>query len=225
MRILVVEDEALLADGLVELLTDHHYAVDLARDGHSAAELAELSDYDLVVLDWSLPGKSGLELLRSWRRSGRTWPVLMLTARAGREDVVGGLDTGADDYLTKPFSPEILLARVRSLMRRRERPLQGPLKVADVEMDRASRRVTVAGRRIELSPKEFSVLEYFLRHAGEVVSRTDLTEHVWDSSFDAMSNVVDAVVYRLRKKIDDGAPARLLHTVKGVGYVLRRVRA
>lgn len=224
MRLLVVEDEEVLAGAIVDLLRSESYAVDLARDGNAASELMDINTYDCVLLDWTLPGRSGVELLEAWRAAGNETPVLMLTARASIEDRVSGLDTGADDYLTKPFSLAELLARVRSLIRRRPRPLLASLRAADVEMDRAGRRVTVAGKPVELSPKEFALLEYLLGHVGEVVTRTELIEHVWDDSFDSLSNLVDVTIYKLRKKIDRG-DGKILHTVKGVGYVLEDSRS
>ena len=176
------------------------------------------------MLDWTLPkGPSGLELLARWRAAGVQTPVLMLTGRKEVGDRVDGLDSGADDYLTKPFSFEELAARVRSLLRRRERLLK-TMTAGDVELDRASRVVRVAGQEIELAPKEFGILEYLLTRIGETVTRTELSEHVWDESFDAMSNVIDVLVYRLRKKIDGGRDQKLLHTIKGVGYVLKSRR-
>jgi len=224
MRILVVEDEDVLASSVVEALEDQSYAVDRAANGTEAAELAEINQYDLVVLDWTLPkGPSGLELLARWRADGVQTPVLMLTGRKDVGDRVDGLDSGADDYLTKPFSFEELSARVRSLLRRREKVLK-TMHAGDLELDRASRRVRVAGEDIELAPKEFGILEYLLTRVDETVSRTELSEHVWDESFDAMSNVVDVLVYRLRKKVDGGREGKLLHTIKGVGYVLRSRR-
>lgn len=224
MRILLVEDDASLGPALVELLAGEAYAVDHAPDGDTASELFDVNTYDVVVLDWSIPPPTGVELLREWRQQGDATPVLMLTGKSGVSDRVSGLDTGADDYLTKPFVFEELLARVRSLLRRREKPLQSDLSAGDVEMDRAAHVVCVAGRPIELSPKEFALLEYFLHHKDEVVTRSDLSEHVWDDSFDSFSNVIDVTVHRLRKKIDGGKEARLLHTVKGVGYILRSGR-
>jgi len=223
MRILIVEDDADLAEVLVEMLVGEAYAVDVAADGDLADELMAINEYDLVLLDWTLPGASGLELLRTWREGELSTPVLMLTGRRELDDRVDGLDTGADDYLTKPFDMEELLARVRSLLRRRERAIR-PMCAGDLELDRAARRVTVAGETLKLTPKEFGVLEYLLGRVGETVSRTELTEHVWDESFDAMSNVVDVILYRLRKKIDGGRKKRLLQTVKGVGYVLHPQR-
>jgi len=224
MRILVVEDDETLADALVELLEDEAYAVDLAVDGAGASELMDINRYDLVVLDWAIPPPSGIELLRQWRERGEQTPVLMLTGRVDTEDKIDGLDTGADDYLTKPFSFDELLARVRSLLRRRGKQLQTTLEAGDLTMDRASHTVRVGERVVELSPKEFGLLEYFLNRCDEVVTRTDLSEHVWDDSFDSFSNVIDVTVHRLRKKIDGDRKRKLLHTVKGVGYILRSER-
>ncbi len=225
MRVLVVEDNLRMAALICDVLRDACYAVDLATTGEQAAELVDLEELDLVVLDWQLPDSSGLELLRAWRRQGYQMPILMLTVRNAVEDRVEGLDAGADDYLPKPFSVGELLARVRSLLRRRDKPLQTELCAGDLQMDRAKRRVTVAGRPVELSPKEFTLLGYFLTRKDEVVSRTDIETHVWDTAFDSMGNVVDVMIHRLRKKIDDGREERLLHTVRGAGYVLRSLRS
>ena len=220
MRILVVEDEMVLANSLVDLLGRESHGVDLAVDGAQADELVAGNDYDLVILDWTLPrGPSGLDLLRQWRADGLSMPVLMLTARSALADRVDGLDEGADDYLVKPFANEELLARVRSLLRRRERPISS-LIADDVELDPRSRTVKIQGEVVELPPKELGILEYLLSRLDETVSRTELVEHVWDDSFDAMSNVVDVMVYRLRKKIDGGRERKLLTTVKGQGYRL-----
>ena len=224
VRILVVEDEPVLAQALVEVLEGEFYAVDLAGDGESASEMAEINSYDMIVLDWTIPPPTGIELLRAWRRQGKDTPVLMLTARSGIDDRVDGLDTGADDFLTKPFSLPEFLARVRSLLRRRAKALQAALSAGDVAMDRAARRVTVEGRALDLSPKEFALLEYFLNHKDEVVTRTELSEHVWDDSFDSLGNVIDVTVHRLRKKIDGDRADKLLQTLKGVGYVLKSQR-
>jgi DNA-binding response OmpR family regulator len=221
MRILVVEDDRPIAEAIVETLRDERYAVDLAATGEEASEMVAVNDYDLVVLDWSIPPPTGIELLREWRSQGLELPVLMLTGHTDVEDRVGGLDTGADDYLTKPFRFAEPLARVRSLLRRRARPLDPPLAVADVVVDRARLEVEVAGEPVELTPKEFALLEYLIRRRGEVVSRTDLAEHVWDGSFDSLSNVIDVTVFRLRQKLDAGRDRKLIHTVKGAGYVLR----
>lgn len=228
MRVLVVEDEEVLAQALVEFLEGEFYAVDHAGDGETAEELAAVNEYDLVVLDWTIPPPTGIELLRAWRQEGRDMPVLMLTGRNAVHDKVDGLDTGADDFLTKPFSLPEFLARVRSLLRRRAKPLQPALSAGDVTMDRAGRRVTVDGRELELSPKEFALLEYFLTHKDQAISRTELSEHVWDDSFDSLANVIDVTVHRLRKKIDGDRgdrDGRLLHTLKGIGYVLKSQRS
>ncbi len=223
MRILVVEDEALLADGIVEALRSQAYATDLATEGKSAEYLMYMNTYDLVILDWTIPSPTGIELLRSWRDEGNTTPILMLTGRGEIEDRVYGLDSGADDYLNKPFSLSELLARVRSLLRRREKKQLTTLKAGDLELDRVHRMVSVAGKPVETSPKEFALLEYLITRQDEVVTRTELIEHVWDEAFDSMSNPVDVIVYRLRKKIDANRPP-LLHTKKGVGYVLASQR-
>ena len=224
MRILVVEDNAEMAALVCELLRDACYAVDLATSSLDADELVLANDYDLVVLDWGLPTTSGLEVLRRWRSEGRQTPVLMLTARDAVEDRIGGLDTGADDYLTKPFAVGELLARVRSLLRRRERPLTTRLEAADLVLDRAQQQVTVAGESVDLSPKELAVLEVLLDRRDQVMSRGEIEESAWDHGADPMANVVDVTIYRLRKKIDGGREGRLIHTVRGAGYVLRSQR-
>jgi len=225
MRILVIEDEELLAAAVVEMLRDECYAVDLAADGGTAEELAAINSYDLIVLDWTIPAPTGIELLAQWRRGGQDTPVLMLTGRAEIADRVGGLDAGADDYLTKPFAMDELLARVRSLMRRRGRPLVATLAADDLLMDRAAHTVTIGGEPVELSPKEFAVLEYFLMRKGEVVTRTELAEHAWDEAYDSMSNLIDVTIHRLRRKIDGPRHGRLLQTLKGIGYLLRDTRS
>lgn len=223
MRILLVEDEDSLAEALVEALSSEHYAVDRAADGASAEALMSTNEYDVAVLDWSIPAPTGIELVTAWRQAGNDTPVLMLTGRGDVGHRVDGLDAGADDYLVKPFSIAELLARVRSLLRRRAKTLVAQ-RAGDLVLIRATREVRVASRPIELSPKEFGVLEYLLSRTGEIVTRTQLAEHVWDESFDAMSNVIDVIVHRLRKKIDGESSTRLLHTVKGVGYVLKSER-
>lgn len=224
MRILVVEDEEVLADALVEVLQEELYAVDLATDGEQAAELMDEGGYDLVVLDWKIPPPDGIELLRRWRDAGLEVPVLMLTGIGGVPERVDALDTGADDFLAKPFAFAELLARVRSLLRRRARPLQPNLEAGDVEMDRATRTVTVQGDPVLLSPREFALLEYLLLHRDEVVSRQELAERVWGEDEQPQSNLVDVTVHRLRRKIDQQGDGRLLHTAKGVGYMLRSER-
>ena len=203
MRVLLVEDEPLIGEATREVLEDEAFAVDLATTGSHADELMAVNDYDVAILDWSLPPPTGIELLRRWRAAGVAVPVLMLTARADVTDRVAGLDAGADDYLAKPFAFDELLARVRALLRRREQRFVGQLAAGDLEMDRAKRSVTVGGEPVKLSPREFAVLEYLLRRVDEVVTRTDLSEHVWDESFDGLSNVIDVTVHRLRRKIED----------------------
>jgi two-component system OmpR family response regulator len=223
MRILVVEDDVDLATAVRETLVDGGHAVDVATTGTEGEELAAVHDYDLVVLDWSLPPPSGIELLRAWRARGLATPVLMLTGRGALADRVHGLDAGADDYLAKPFALVELAARARSLLRRRERPLAS-LAAGDLVLDPARREVTVAGTPVRLTPKEYGVLAYLLAHRDRPVGREELAEHVWDRSFDALSNTLDVIVYRLRKKIDGTRPERLLHTVTGVGYLLASQR-
>jgi len=226
VRILVVEDETELADAVVEALEDEYYAVDHAADGKRAAALMQANQYDLVVLDWSIPPPTGLELLRRWRREGYGTPVLLLTgSRTSVRDKVEGLDVGADDYLTKPFAFAELRARIRGLLRRREKHLHTDLQAGDLVMQRAARAVTVNGDPLHLSPKEFGLLEYLLLHKDRVVSRHDLSEHVWDERFDPMSNVIDVLIHRLRKKVDGTRPTRLLHTVPGAGYILKSKRS
>jgi len=224
MRILVVEDDPRMSGLICEVLTDACYAVDPAEDGETADELMDINTYDLVVLDWGIPSPSGIELLRKWRREGRMLPILMLTGRDTVDDKAGGLDTGADDYLTKPFSFVEMLARVRSLLRRRGMSIELTLEAGDLRLVRARHQVTVAGKPVMLSPKEFGVLEYLLRRKDEVVTRTDIEEHAWDEASDPMANVVDVTIHRLRKKVDGGREGKLIHTVRGVGYVLRSER-
>jgi DNA-binding response OmpR family regulator len=225
MRILVVEDEEVLADALTELLQDEHYAVDLVYDGSGAADRMQGGGYDLVILDWKIPPPDGIELLRQWRSEGEEVPVLMLTGVGGVPERVDALDTGADDFLPKPFAFEELLARVRSLLRRRPRTVQASLQAGDVAMDRASHTVTRAGEPIVLSPREFALLEYLLSHQDEVISRQELAERVWGEDEAPQSNLVDVTIHRLRRKIDDDGEGKLLHTVKGVGYLMRSHRA
>ena len=225
MRILLVEDEEELAEALVEVLTDEYYVVDQAADGEKAAKLMLVTNYDLVVLDWKIPPPTGIELLRRWRQEGNSTPVLMFTGDRTRiRDKVEGLDVGADDYLTKPFAIAEFRARVRSLLRRREKALRSSLEAGDLVMDRAAHAVSLGAKPIQLSPKEFGILEYLLTRKDEVIRRTELSEHVWDDAFDPASNVIDVLIHRLRKKIDGGRADKLLHTVAGVGYMIKSRR-
>jgi two-component system copper resistance phosphate regulon response regulator CusR len=220
MRILVVEDERVAAEVLAKGLREHAYAVDIAGDGATALEQAATNDYDLIVLDILLPGLNGLDVCRRLRRDGLAVPILMLTARGGPDQRVEGLDVGADDYLPKPYHFPELLARVRALLRRGPALTPSVLSFHDLTVDTRARRVERAGAVIPLTAKEYALLEYLLRRQGEVVGRADIAEHVWDDSFDPMSNLIEVYIQRLRRKIDDGQPVKLLHTRRGAGYAL-----
>ncbi len=218
MRILVVEDEPGIANFVRQGLMEAGYAVDLAWDGREGLDYALAADYDVLVLDIMLPKMDGLELLRELRRLGDKTPVLMLTARDTVDNRVEGLDAGADDYLVKPFAFPELLARVRALLRRPPLQVGTILRVGDLEMDTAKREVRRNDRPIELSPREYAVLEYLMRHPNQVLTRTQISEHVWNFDFFNESNVVDVYVGYLRRKIDQGENLPLIHTVRGVGY-------
>jgi two-component system copper resistance phosphate regulon response regulator CusR len=218
MRILVVEDDTHVANTLQLGLRKAQYDVDVAPDGERALVLARREDYDLVVLDMLLPKLDGIDVLRTLRAAGNGVPVLILSAREQIQDRVAGLDAGADDYLTKPFGLEELLARVRALMRRRGTIVPTVLRAADLEMDTLRRRVTRQGKDIMLTNREFELLAFLLRCPNEIVSRSLLAEKVWGYPFDPASNVIDVHVAHLRSKIDDGFEPRLLHTVRGQGY-------
>jgi DNA-binding response OmpR family regulator len=220
MRILVVEDDKKVASFIEKGLREDGYSVDVAHDGDDGSLKAHVYDYDLLVLDVMLPGKTGFDILTALRREESTVPVLLLTARDSTEDIVRGLDAGADDYLTKPFSFEVLLARVRALVRRGGARRLERLRFADLEMDRIRHTAARGGRDLRLTPKEFQLLEYFLLHPEEVVRRTQLLEKVWDLHFDPMSNVVDVHVAKLRRKTTEEGEDPLIHTVRGVGYIL-----
>jgi DNA-binding response OmpR family regulator len=221
MRILVVEDEPIAATVLAKGLREHAYAVDVAADGIAALEQVGVNDYDVVILDVLLPGMNGLEVCTRLRAEGATVPILMLTARSGPDERVEGLDAGADDYLPKPYHFPELLARVRALMRRGPALASSELHVEDLTVDTRARSVERAGRAIQLTTKEYALLEYLARRQGEVVGRADIAEHVWDDSFDPVSNLIEVYVQRLRRKIDDGHPVKLLHTRRGAGYALQ----
>jgi two-component system, OmpR family, copper resistance phosphate regulon response regulator CusR len=220
LRILLVEDEARAARMLAKGLREHTYAVDVAADGEAALYQAGVNDYDLVILDIMLPQKDGFEVCRELRAQGLTMPVLMLTARDAVRDRITGLDSGADDYLTKPFDFYELLARVRALLRRGQLLHADTLTIADLEIDTRAQQVTRAGRPIELTPKEYALLEYLARHAGEIVHRAEIGEHVWDVDFDPFSNLIEVYIQRLRRKIDHHHELKLISTLRGAGYRL-----
>jgi two-component system copper resistance phosphate regulon response regulator CusR len=201
-------------------LREHSYAVDIAGDGNAALYQASINDYDLILLDVLLPGLDGFEVCRELRARGDATPVMMLTARALIDDRITGFDAGADDYLTKPFAFRELLARVRALLRREPQVRPDLLQLEDLQLDTASHRVSRAAREIELTAKEYALLEYLARRAGQLVSRAEIAAHVWDESFDPFSNTIEVYVNRLRKKIDDQHPVKLIHTRRGEGYIL-----
>ncbi len=220
MKILIVEDEHKTGDYLKQGLSEAGFVVDLARDGVDGMHLALSEPYDLVVLDVMLPGLDGWQVLRAVRDAGRHVPVLFLTARDRVEERVKGLELGADDYLVKPFAFSELLARVRTLLRRGKAKEPEVLKAADLELDLLRRRVTRAGRRIDLTAKEFALIELLMRRQGEVLPRSLIASQIWDMNFDSDTNVIEVAVRRLRAKVDDEFEPKLIHTVRGMGYVL-----
>jgi two-component system OmpR family response regulator len=221
MRVLVVEDDAKAARFLRQGLEEEGHAVDVAVDGVEGIQLGAVNPYDVIVLDIQLPRKNGLQVASELRRDGTTTPILMLTGRDASADIIRGLDAGADDYLTKPFDFDELLARVRALGRRQATGgPHGLLRLGDLELDRVRRTVRRGTRRIELAPREFRLLEYFMLHAEQVLTRTNLLEKVWDMMFDPGTNVVDAHISNLRKKLEEGGEPRLIQTVRGVGYLM-----
>jgi len=221
MRILVVEDDRKVASFLQKGLREEGHVVDAAHDGVEGAMRALVYDYDLLLLDVLLPNKSGLEIVREVRMKERTVPILLLTARDSGEDIVQGLDAGADDYLTKPFEFAELLARIRALLRRGGAERPDRLIYGDVEMDRVKHVAYRTGKRLDLTPKEFQLLEFLLLHPERVIRRTELLEKVWDLTFDPMSNVVDVHVGHLRRKLRSDDRPELLHTIRGVGYLFQ----
>ncbi len=221
MRVLVIEDEAKVASFIKRALEEESYAVDLAADGQQGLDLALTGSYDLIVIDLMLPTLPGLEVLKRLRREKVSAPVLILTAQSQVDQKVKGLDAGADDYLTKPFAIDELLARVRALLRRGTTETPGILQVDDLILNPATREVTRNGQRIDLTLKEYALLEYFMRHAGRVLTRPMISEHVWNQDFDTFTNVIDVYVNYLRNKIDRGRSRKLIHTIRGSGYMLK----
>lgn len=220
MRILLVEDEPTAAKMLAKGLREDTYAVDVAADGEQALMQAYMNEYDLVILDVMLPRKDGFEVCRELRASGSAVPILMLTARDAVEDRIGGLNAGADDYLVKPFDFEELLARVRALLRRGTVLHPEMVTIADLSLNTRARRVSRGGNEIDLTAKEYALLEYLVRHKDEVVSRADIAAHVWDDNFDPFSKAIEVFIQRLRRKVDEGHSLKLIHTRRGEGYLL-----
>jgi DNA-binding response OmpR family regulator len=220
MRILVVEDEPLIAESIARGLTENGHAVDITHDGEEALHWPDAAGFDLIILDVLLPGRDGFSVCRELRARGLAIPILMLTARDAIEDRVAGLDSGADDYLVKPFAFSELLARVRALSRREPVLTGNVLRAADLELDTVARTVSRGGVPIDLTAKEFGLLEYLMRHPNQVLSRTAIAEHVWNYDFDNATNVIDVHIKNLRKKVDEGFEPRLIQTVRGAGYRL-----
>ena len=220
MRILVVEDDPRMSNVIAKGLREQSYAVDLATDGDAGVYQASINDYDLIILDVLLPRKNGYEVCRELRERGIATPILMLTARASIDDRLTGFDAGADDYLTKPFSYRELIARIRALLRRDSQLRPAIFEIEDLIVDSASHRVSRANRDLQLTAKEYALLEYLARRAGQLVSRAEIAAHVWDDSFDPFSNSIEVYMNRLRKKIDEHHSTKLLHTRRGEGYIL-----
>ena len=220
MRVLLIEDDVTIARLLKEGLEDESYAVDVANDGSEGYRTAAADDYDVIILDIMLPGMNGYEVCRALRNDGNKTPILMLTARDAERDIVEGLDTGADDYLAKPFSFDVLLARIRALLRRPNEKLEEILQVGDLKLDPSSKKVTRASQEISLTAKEYGVLEYLMRNKGKVLSKEQIISHVWDFDTDVLPNNVELFIMFLRRKIDKPFKSKLIHTVSGFGYKL-----
>lgn len=221
MRILVIEDEEKIANLIQRGLTQHKWVVDLAKDGEEGLFMAEINPYDAIVLDIMLPKKDGLSVCQELRKKGVNAPILILTARGTVKDKIQGLDSGADDYLSKPFAFGELVARLRSLLRRQRDKKIDHLKIDDLELDLLTHQVTRAGNPITLTTKEFMLLEYFMVNIGQVLTRTMISEHVWHENFNSLTNVIDVHIKHLRNKIDKGFKHKLIHTIRGTGYILR----
>jgi heavy metal response regulator len=221
LRILLVEDERKVATFIERGLKEEYYAVDIVPDGEEGVYMAEVNSYDLIILDLMLPKKSGMDVCAELRKKKVDTPILMLTARDRTEDKVLGLDAGADDYLTKPFAFEELLARVRALIRRKNANRSAVLQVEDLELNQLTHCVQRAGKEISLTMKEYSLLEYLMLNAGHTVTRTMIAEHVWNERFDTFTNVIDVYINYLRSKIDKGFEKQLIHTLRGIGYTLQ----
>ena len=220
MRVLLIEDDVMITRLLKEGLEDESYAVDVANDGSEGYRTAAADDYDVIILDIMLPEMNGYEVCRALRNDGNKTPILMLTARDAERDIVEGLDMGADDYLAKPFSFDVLLARIRALLRRPNEKLEEVLQVGDLKLDPSSKKVTRASQEINLTAKEYGVLEYLMRNKGKVLSKEQIISHVWDFDADVLPNNVELFIMFLRRKIDKPFKSKLIHTVSGFGYKL-----
>jgi len=218
MRVLVVEDERRIADFICKGLSEHGYGVDVAYDGDEALHWPDVAEFDVIVLDVMLPVRDGIEVCRALRERGLRTPILMLTARDAIEDRVRGLDSGADDYLVKPFAFAELVARLRALIRREPAAKDTALRVGDLVLDTTTREVSRGNQRIDLTTKEYALLEYLMRHPNQVLTRTTIAEHVWNYDFDNATNVIDVHIRNLRRKIEDPFPTKLIRTVRGAGY-------
>jgi heavy metal response regulator len=221
MKILVVEDEKKVSSFIKRGLEEEKYQVETAGDGEEGLKMALGKQFDLIILDWMLPKKDGLTVIRELREKKTMTPVLMLTAKDSVEDIIAGLDSGSDDYLTKPFAFAELLARVRALLRRSEMDKGAELRFGDLRLDPVSHKVWRKDKEIDLTAKEYGLLEYFMRNANQVLTRTMIADHVWDYTFDTFTNIIDVYVNYLRKKIDRDADKKLIHTVRGVGYIFK----
>lgn len=221
MRILLVEDQKRVSNFIKKGLEEEGYAVDVASDGEAGLERALVNPYDLMIFDVMLPEKDGITLCREVRTHDGEVPILMLTAKGAVKDKVSGLNAGADDYLLKPFEFEELLARVRALLRRKTKQTNTLLEVGDLTLDQITHEVKRAGKPIELTSKEYALLQYLMQHAGQVVTRTMISEHVWNENFDSFTNVIDVYINYLRKKVEEGFNGRLIHTIRGTGYVFK----